>query len=160
MTHKRIILVAKAAAGKDFLREKFIAQGFKPSISMTTRPPRPGEIHGKDYYFLDEKTAKTMIDSGDFYEYVYFNEWGYGTTKEQFNEDDIFIMTPTGLSHVKAKDRKNSFVIYLDIPLNIRRERLEKRTMPGDSVERRLAADAADFKDFIDYDLRITNADF
>jgi guanylate kinase len=158
--HKRIILVARAASGKDFLREKFIERGFKQSISMTTRPPRPGEVHGKDYYFINNELAQRMIDHGDFYEYVYFNNWLYGTTKDQFNTDDIFIMTPAGLSHVKPEDRKQSLVIYLDIPWEVRKERLEKRAMPGDTVQRRLEADDLDFKNFTDYDVRICNSDF
>lgn len=158
--HKRIILVGKAASGKDYLRKKYQSRNFKYAISYTTRPPRKGEVDGKDYFFLTETQSKNMIDSGLFYEYVYFNDWLYGTSNQQFYNDDLFIMTPKGISHIKPEDRMNSIIIYTDIDIKIRSERLSKRDMPGDSLTRRIEADELDFLGFNDYDLRITNADF
>lgn len=159
-THKRIVLVGKAGSGKDFLRQKFENRGFKYAVSYTTRPPREGEVNGKDYYFISEDEAKVLIESNFFYEYVIFNGWIYGTSLTQFNQDDLFIMTPEGISRIKPEDREKCFIIYLDIPTSIRIKRLGKRDMPGDSVRRRIEADELDFDDFIDYDLRITNSDF
>ncbi len=78
----------------------------------------------------------------------------------QFYEDDLFIMTPKGIYEIKPEDREQSFIIYLDIPSNVRIKRLNKRDMPGDSVQRRIEADELDFSDFTDYDLKITNPDF
>lgn len=158
--HKRIVIVARAASGKDFLRNKFIEKGFKPSISYTTRPPRPGEVYGKDYVFISEEQGEQMIANDEFYEYVKFNDWLYATDKKSFMTDDIFIMTPVGVSKIKSHHRSSCFIIYLDVPAEVRRDRLLKRSMPGDTVERRLAADEADFKDFTDYDMRVTNPDF
>jgi len=158
--HKRIILVGKAASGKDHLRKKFESRGFKYAVSYTTRPPREGEVDGKDYFFLTDEEATKMVESNMFYEYVYFNGWLYGTTVEQFYTDDLFIMTPAGISHVKPEDRVNSFIIYTDIDIETREIRLKMRYMPGDSLERRIQADEVDFTGFNDYDLRITNADF
>lgn len=157
---KRIILVGRAASGKDFIRKKLEGQGFKYAVSYTTRPPRPGEVDGKDYIFLTPATAQDMIDRGDFYEWVIFNSWVYGTTTEQFYNDDVFIMTPSGLAHLSDEDRKRSFVIYIDIAEEIRRQRMLERNMPGDSVERRIEADRKDFENFTNYDIRITNHDF
>lgn len=157
---KRIILVGRAASGKDFIRKKFESRGFKYAVSYTTRPPRPGEIDGIDYIFISQATAQDMIDSCQFYEWVVFNGWIYGTTVEQFYNDDVFIMTPSGLAHLKEEDRKTSFVIYFDIDEAIRRQRMLDRNMPGDSVDRRLEADRQDFKDFVNYDIKITNPDF
>lgn len=101
------------------------------------------------------------IDDGFWHEYVEFNGWYYGTSKEQFyNTCNLFIMTPIGLSHINDTDRKNTLVIYLDIPENIRRERLIQRHMPGDTLERRIAADENDFIDFNNYDVKISNYNF
>ena len=160
MHHKRIVLVARAASGKDFLRNRFVERGFKPSISVTTRPPRPGEVDGKDYYFITDQQADELLAKDEFYEYVKFNSWLYGTTKSQFFTDDLFIMTPAGISKIRPEDRKDCFIIYLDIPWEVRKRRLEERAMPGDTVERRMIADDEDFKNFTDYDMRITNPDF
>jgi guanylate kinase len=158
--HKRIIIVGKAASGKDHLRRRYESRGFKYSVTYTTRPPREGEINGIDYHFISENEAKTLIESGFFYEHVIFNGWVYGTSMSQFYSDDLFIMTPAGISRVKPEDRQNSFIIYMDIEMSIRMTRLANRNMPGDSMERRIKADELDFSEFTDYDLRITNPDF
>lgn len=158
--HKRIILVGKAASGKDNLRKRFESRGFKYAVSYTTRPPREGEVDGKDYIFISDDEAKVLIESGFFYEYVIFNGWVYGTSVTQFHTDDLFIMTPAGISHIKPEDRVSSFIIYIDIYLFIRKKRLADRMMPGDTLTRRIEADELDFMEFNDYDLRITNEDF
>ena len=160
MKHKRIILVGKAASGKDYIRKTFEAQGFKYAVSYTTRPPRPEEIAGQDYFFIKQPDAQDMIDKCEFYEWVVFNGWIYGTTKKQFYNDDIFIMTPAGLNQLSEDDRKTSTVIYLDIDEEVRKQRLLERKMPGDSVERRLEADREDFKNFKNYNIKITNQNF
>jgi guanylate kinase len=101
-----------------------------------------------------------MVNDGKFYEYVYFNGWLYGTSVIQFVNGNLFIMTPAGISQIKPEDRKQSFIIYTDIDIQTRYDRLLKRDMPGDSVQRRLEADELDFSTFNDYDLRIKNEDF
>ena len=52
MNKGKIVLIGKAAAGKDFMRKRMIDRGFTFGISCTTRRPRKGEVDGKDYYFL------------------------------------------------------------------------------------------------------------
>jgi dephospho-CoA kinase len=69
-------------------------------------------------------------------------------------------MTPGGISHISEDERKKSFIIFLDVDQEKRRQRLGERIMPGDSVERRIVADEEDFKDFTTYDIKITNDDF
>jgi guanylate kinase len=68
-------------------------------------------------------------------------------------------MTPHGISHIDPNDRKNTFIMYLDMKLGVRQRRLAQRS-DADSVERRLAADDRDFADFKDFDIKITNHDF
>jgi dephospho-CoA kinase len=65
-------------------------------------------------------------------------------------------MTPKGISQMKKEDRDRSFIIYIDIPEDIRRERLKLRS-DADTVERRIAADREDFEGFENFDIRITN---
>lgn len=159
-THKRIILVGPGASGKDYMRKNLESRGFKYAVSYTTRPARPGEVEGKDYYFLTQEECQEMKRTNAFYEAIDFNGWTYGTSNTQFYSDDVFIMTPSGLSHLSPEDRKNSFVIFFDIDEAIRKERLEARVMPGHSVDARLQADRELFEGFNDYDLKITNPDF
>ena len=156
----RIILVGKAASGKDHLRKKLEGRGFRYAVSYTTRPSRPGEIEGQDYFFISEEEFQVRIDRDEWYEWISFNGWKYGTSKNQFDEDNLFIMTPGGISHILEDERKKSFIIYLDMPMDKRIDRLTARVMPGDSIQRRIIADEEDFKDFNNYDIRITNDDF
>ena len=159
-TKSRIILCGKAASGKDHLRQILEGRGFTYGVSYTTRPPRDGEVDGRDYYFIDESEFKSLIEEKFFYEHVTFNGWFYGTSKTQWYEtDDVFIMTPSGVSKIKTEDRKSSFIIYIDIPIDIRRTRLEKRS-DADTVDRRILADEADFKNFTDFDIRINDHKF
>lgn len=157
----RIVLVGKAASGKDHLRKTFEKRGFRYGVSYTTRPSRPGEVDGKDYHFLTDSDFETRKNDGFFYEAIKFNGWSYGTSKDQWlNTDDIFIMTPSGVSKIHPEDRKNTFIIYIDIPIEIRRERLKMRSDNNDSIERRLSADDLDFAGFSDYDMHITTDNF
>lgn len=154
--HKRIILVGRACSGKDFMRQKFIKRGYSPSISYTTRPVRDGEVEGLDYFFVNRELFEKAIKEGYFYEYVEFNGWYYGTTVPSFHNDEVFIMTPAGISKIKKNDRKRCFIMYLNPPRNVILERMNDRNMPYDSVKRRMEADDMDFKDFKDFDYEIT----
>jgi guanylate kinase len=156
----RIILCGKAASGKDHLRKTLEGRGFKYAVSYTTRPPRNGEIDGKDYFFIDENEFRDLIEQNFFYEHVSFNGWFYGTSRDQWYEtSDIFIMTPGGINKIKTADRKNSFIIFIDIPIEIRRERLASRN-DADTVDRRIEADERDFNNFTDFDIKITDHKF
>lgn len=156
----RIILVGPGASGKDFMRKRLEERGMTYAVSYTTRPPRPGEVDGKDYFFLSQEQCQSMKDEDEFYEVIDFNGWTYGTTLKQFYRDDVFIMTPSGLSHLSEEDRSKSFVIFFDIDEEVRRQRLSERVMPGHTVDARLEADRQLFAGFSDYDLKITNPNF
>jgi guanylate kinase len=69
-------------------------------------------------------------------------------------------MTPGEFENITPEVRKDCFVVYLDIDRSIRESRLFKRQDKNDSITRRLDADEIDFKDFKDYDLRITDPEF
>lgn len=157
MEKKRVILVGMGGSGKDYARKEMEDLGFRYCVSHTTRPPRIGEIEGKDYYYISrDSAAHHYIEKDLFYEYVIFNGWVYGTSKDEFNKSNLFIMTPSGISKMKPEDRAESFIIYLDIPLEVRRDRLSKRG-DADNVTRRLTADEEDFSEFIDYDLVVND---
>jgi len=163
-SYKRIILAGKMASGKDYLRNKLVEQGFKKDISYTSRPIRENEVEGNDYYFITTNKFQEMIKNQEFFEYTEFCGWYYGTTREAWDSCNVFIMNPYGLNHLKDKDKKQSLILYLDVPLDIRLKRLEKRVMGYDNIERRISTD---FHDFIGLpytyklkDLKITKLNF
>jgi guanylate kinase len=156
----KLILVGKAAAGKDFLKTRLSSKGFTSGISHTTRSPRENENHGKDYYFIDDTTFEKMIEHGDFVEYMKFNGWYYGQTKKDFDKADVMIMSKDGLDILPKKYRDQCIVIYLDPPRIDRVDRLQQRNDINDSIIRRMNTDDEQFKEFRDFDIRIRNADF
>jgi guanylate kinase len=156
---KRIILAGKGGSGKDHLRNLLVEKGFKYCISFTTRPKRPTEIEGEDYFFIDENEFKEMIDKDSFIEYVNFNQWYYGTPKDQFQSSNVLIMTPSGIFKLSDEDRMQSFILFIDIDQETRRNRLSQRR-DADAVERRIEADEKDFFEFSDYDAKIIDPNF
>jgi guanylate kinase len=156
----KLILVGKAAAGKDFLKNRLAKKGFVSGVSHTTRTPRENEVDGKDYYFISVDKFEAMIASGAFIEYMKFNGWYYGQTEEDFNQSDVMIMSKDGLDILPKKYRDQCMVIYLDPSRMSRVERLEHRNDLNDSIVRRMNTDDEQFKNFRDYDLHITNDDF
>lgn len=152
---KKIVLVGKSGSGKDYAADLLKEKGFKIDVSNTTRPKREGEIEGETYNYLTEEE----FNKYEYYERVEFNGWKYGTTSENWNNCNVFIMTPGGVKHISEEDRDNCHIIYFDILESTRRERISKRS-DADSVERRIEADRIDFKDFNDWDRTILNEEF
>lgn len=160
MSHKRLIIVGPAAAGKNFLRKKLEERGFKFDVSYTTRPMRPGEQEGVDYKFIKNDVFAFMTQVGSFYEHVIHNGFGYGTGMKEWQSSDCFIMETDGIKHIDPKSRKNTFVIYLNPPVKIRKERMTERGWSEEQINKRIKEDNKKFKNFTDYDLMITNPNF
>jgi guanylate kinase len=166
---EKLILLGKSGSGKDYLMRKLVEKGLKGCLKMTTRPQRKFEKQGITYNFVNDNQFTKLIKENKFLAYQTFNVtpegrqpeiWQYGVTLEEFNESQLFIMTPGEFSNIDEDTRKKCFVVYLDIDRSVRESRLFRREDRNDSIIRRLDADEIDFKDFRDYDLRITDPEF
>jgi len=158
---EKCLIIGPSGSGKDFLLRKLKDLGLKTSVKITTRPKRENEIEGINYHFIQDDSfdkldlivkEEFINDRGDI--------WNYGVLKEDFNNSQVFILTPGELSQIPTDIRKNCFVVYLDIDRKIRENRIFKRNDSNDSIVRRLDADDLDFKNFNDYDLKITDPEF
>ena len=156
----KLILVGKAATGKDHLKSRLIKKGFKAGVSHTTRLPRKNEVDGVDYHFVSEFEFTEMIGQEKFIEYMEFNGWFYGQTEEDFNNADVMIMSKDGLDMLPAQHRDRAVVVYLDTPRMTRLERLNQRNDQNDSIHRRMKTDDEQFREFSDFDIVIKNEDF
>lgn len=155
----KLALVGKGASGKTYLLDVLVKRGYKPLVSHTSRPPRDGEVNGKTYHFVSKEEFEDMVARDMFVEYQIFNGWYYGTTKEEWDNADIMILSPEGVKDiVKSGRRKDVFIIYLNAPTELRLQRMKARgDMVGDTIERRINADEEAFKDYTDYDLLIND---
>ena len=88
MSGNLFIITAASGAGKTSLVRAMLEadQQIKLSTSYTTRPPRPGEVDGVHYHFVDDATFLKMLDEGDFLESAHVHEARYGTSKTCVDE--------------------------------------------------------------------------
>jgi guanylate kinase len=161
---EKIIILGHSGSGKDFLRKKLIEMGLKYSPKFTTRPMRINEKNGEDYNFIDYNLYVNLHKEGNIKTSQSFNiqgvNWYYGVTKENWDNNQLFILTRNELEQLTIDERKKCFVVYLNIDKEIREKRLLERNDPNDSITRRIEADNKDFESFRDYDLSITDAEF
>lgn len=155
--NKRIILVGPSAAGKNFIREKFVEKGYKADCSYTTRKPRESEKYGVDYNFISEDEFTLRISQGAFYEHIQYNGNRYGTGTYEWNNCDIFIMETDGIQHIKLEDREHSLVIYVNTPNDVRIVRMVERGWDDKKIQERFNVDQKKFSEFKNYDLEISS---
>ncbi len=88
------VVSAPSGAGKSTLAQRLVrtVPGLIFSISFTTRKPRPGEVDGQDYFFIDDERFDAMVREGGFVEWVQVYGHRYGTGRDWLNE-----MLATGL---------------------------------------------------------------
>src|SRR5262245_26026574 len=80
-----VVISAPSGGGKTTLSERTLAtrSGITRAITCTTRPPRPGEKDGVDYYFLDAATFLKRVQAGNFLEHATVYGNSYGTLKSE-----------------------------------------------------------------------------
>ena len=81
-----VIISGPSGSGKGTVVKELHRDDFALSISMTTRAPRPGEVHGKDYFFSTREDFIQARDSGELLEHAEFVGNMYGTPKKYVEE--------------------------------------------------------------------------
>tara|TARA_Y100000590_G_scaffold336054_1_gene382625 strand:+ start:10581 stop:11207 length:627 start_codon:yes stop_codon:yes gene_type:complete len=121
------VLSSPSGVGKTTLTKELAKKNsnFAISISHTTRKPRPNEIHGKDYYFVNEEEFNSLIKSNSFFEYAKIFDNYYGTLKEpvlkflSLGKDVLFDIDWQGTQQLK--EIKNlSLITFFILPPNIK----------------------------------------
>jgi guanylate kinase len=167
--NEKVIILGKSGSGKDYLMRKLVERGLKGCLKWTTRPQRKHEQQGITYNFVSDSLFTESINENKFLAYQTFyvtpegrepETWYYGVTLQEFNESQVFIMTPGEFNNLTPEMRKGCFVVYLDIDRRVRESRLLGRQDKNDSITRRLDADDIDFQEYKDYDLKITDPEF
>jgi guanylate kinase len=170
MTQGNLFIVsAPSGAGKTSLVRKLLETDpqVKLSVSYTTRAPRPGEVDGKDYHFVDEPKFMAMLERGDFLEsaLVYGNR--YGTSQPWIENmmrtgvDILLEIDWQGAAQVRNIFRGAVSVFILPPSLEALVERLNSRGQDSQEViARRVAAAREDIGHVEEFDYVIINDDF
>ena len=108
---KLIVISGASGVGKGTVVKKMMArrEDLYFSVSATTRPPRPGEVDGKDYYFVTRERFQEMIRRGEMLEYDEHNMNFYGTPRAQVEEKRTKGHVLLDIEPVGAKNVKNNY---------------------------------------------------
>lgn len=164
-----IVVAAPSGAGKTSLVLALAAQVEEVvlSISTTTRPPRPADDDGRDYFFVDGARFDQMIAEDIFLEYADVFDYRYGTSKEwvchklEQGIDVILEIDWQGARQVKQQFPKAVSVFILPPSLADLQHRLESRNQDSEQVvAARMAAAKQEISHFREFDYLVLNDDF
>ncbi len=141
------IISAPSGTGKTTLCKQLTANlpDLWHSVSCTTRKPRPGEEHGREYYFIDEQPFQEMIDRNEFVEWarvygnLYGTPWKSLTEKIDQGIDVLLEIDVQGTMQVKKRFEDSVSIFILPPSIAVLRSRLQTRASDSpEEIQRRL----------------------
>lgn len=169
MVGNLFIITAASGAGKTSLVRALLAADsqVKLSVSYTTRAPRPGEVDGEDYHFVDEATFLQMLGEGDFLESAQVHGARYGTSQTRVDigledsNDLILEIDWQGAEQVRRLYQQAISVFILPPSIEALEQRLHGRGQDSHAViARRLAAAREEMSHVSEFDYVIINDRF
>ena len=161
-----IVISAPSGTGKTTMYRNLLAsdRGLKFSVSCTTRPARPGEVDGKDYYFISDQSFREMIARGEFVEWVEHFGYLYGTTRKTIESclargcNLVIDVEHRGARKIKETYSDGVFVFVLPPSLSELKKRLVKRGFDSETaIRERLNKAYEEIKEAVWYDYVIFN---
>ena len=161
-----IVLSGPSGAGKGTLKNEYMKRHNHAvsSVSMTTRPPRPGEIEGADYYFTNQAAFQSILANEGFLEWAQVHGEYYGTPK-QFalntlaeNKDIVLDIDVQGALQVKKSYPQALMIFIIPPSVEILEQRLRRRgTETEEKIQRRLANAKKELSLMNQYDYVVIN---
>lgn len=163
------VLSSPSGAGKTTISRALLERedNLSLSVSVTTRPPRPGEKDGVDYRFIDESAFRAMVDAEQLLENAHVFGHHYGTPKGPVDEslatgrDVLFDIDWQGTQQLKASARDDLASVFVLPPSMAELEqRLKSRAQDSaEVVADRMAMAADEMSHWPEYDYIIVNSD-
>ncbi len=164
---KLFIVSGASGTGKTTLCRQLEKElGLFFSVSATTRFPRSGEVHGKDYYFLSDAEFDKMLDGNKFLEWASVYDHRYGTPKDPIEEslkkgkDVLLDLDTQGALHLK-KSYPEAVLIFIKPPsLEALQQRLKGRaTESAERMQQRIDRATHEIEESKNYDHIVLNRD-
>ena len=169
MAEKGLLLVLSgpSGVGKGTVKSAIVKNKvfpFEYSVSMTTRKPRPGEINGKDYYFVTQERFKQAISQNELLEYNQYVNNFYGTPKAPVKKmldegkDVLLEIDVNGAKKVRKQMPDGVFIFLTPPDLHTLHTRLENRgTESEDVIMGRIKQARQEILVMQDYDYAVVN---
>ncbi|WP_417460803.1 guanylate kinase [Kordiimonas sp.] len=165
-----LVISSPSGAGKTTLTRRLLEEDTEivMSVSATTREPRPGEEHGKDYFFVSHDRFKEMIEGDELLEHAVVFENRYGTPRGPVmdalgrGQDVIFDIDWQGAQQLDSSTRAIDLVRIFILPPSVRalEERLKKRGQDTEeTIRKRMAKAEAEISHWAEYDYVLINDD-
>jgi guanylate kinase len=163
------VLSSPSGAGKTTLSRMLLRADRKVelSISVTTRPKRPGEVNGHDYHFIDRARFDAMVSGGELLEWAEVFGHRYGTPREPVNKalqagrDVLFDIDWQGTQQLREKARDDLVSVFI-LPPTVQElgRRLKRRAQDSQAViMSRMAKASGEMSHWPEYDYVIVNRD-
>ncbi len=168
MSGKLIVVSGASGVGKSTVMKEVMkrCENLHFSVSATTRPIRPGEVDGKNYFFVDKEAFQKMIDNDELLEYAQYVGNFYGTPEKPLSEalekgNDILLdIEVQGGANIK-KRREDAILIFMVAPSlgELKRRLLGRGDTDAELCEKRLEWARWEYTQAVDYDYIVVNDD-
>ncbi len=163
------ILSSPSGAGKTTISRMLLAadEEINLSVSVTTRPPRPGEVEGVHYHFCTDAEFDRMVEEDDFYEWAHVFGHRYGTPKGRIRSalkegrDFLFDIDWQGTQQLYQKDRQDVVSVFILPPsIDELHRRLQSRaTDSGEVIGSRMERARSEISHWAEYEYVVINDD-
>lgn len=141
-----ILITGASGSGKSSVMDNLLKRKLKivKFVTYTTRPKRPGERHGRDYWFVTVPQFKKMLAKKEFYEWAEVYDHYYGSSKKEMarllkgKKSIVFIIDAQG-ARTFQEIMPGVITIFLDTPMKSLKERLKKRGTKIYDLKRRIS---------------------
>jgi guanylate kinase len=166
LTGSLYIVAAPSGAGKTTLVKSLLEQTpeITVSVSHTTRQPRPGEVHGEHYYFVDKATFEQMCDASEFLEHAQVFDNYYGTSRQSVEQtldrglDVILEIDWQGAQQIRRLYPDSSSIFVLPPSRDVLEQRLRSRGQDNNEViERRMKDATTEISHYHEFDYLVIN---